>query len=133
HDMWTAYRDRGLGHFVPFWTRYVPVFGRAREVVRQGALGEVKAVIHRWHNPRPAAMPFTWRDDAELSAAGSLADVGSHAYDTLRWLLGQDAVRVLTHATVITPAKPDLGSLNLDEALRWGERHTGGHGKRRRR
>src|SRR5437867_7494951 len=24
-DMWTAYRDRGLGHFVPFWTRYVPV------------------------------------------------------------------------------------------------------------
>src|SRR5262245_38203988 len=24
--MWAAYRDRRLGHFVPFWTRYVPVF-----------------------------------------------------------------------------------------------------------
>ena len=40
-------------------------------------------------------MPFTWRDNVELSAAGSLADVGSHAYDTLRWLLGDEAERVL--------------------------------------
>jgi len=122
-EMWTAVRDAGLGHFVPFWTRYVPVFARAREVVRQGTIGEVKAVIYRWHNPRPAAMPFTWRDDAGLSAAGSLADVGSHAFDTLRWMLGVEAVRVMTHAAVLTPAKPDLGSVNLDEALRWGEAH----------
>lgn len=120
-DMWSAYRDRPLGHFVPYWTRYVPVFIRARELVRAGTLGEIKAVIYRWHNPRPPAMPFTWRDDAELSAGGSIADVGSHAYDTVRWLLGLEAVRVLTHAGVLTPAKPNLGSLNLDEALRWGE------------
>jgi len=119
--MWTAFRDRRLGHFVPFWTRYVPIFVRARQAVREGLLGEIKAVIYRWHNPRPAAMPFTWRDDADLSAAGSVADVGSHAYDTMRWMLGQEAVRVLAHATVLTPAKPDLGAVNLDEALRWGE------------
>ena len=48
-------------------------------------------------------MPFTWRDNAELSAAGSLADVGSHSYDTMRWLLKQDATRVLTYADVLTP------------------------------
>lgn len=132
HEMWTSVRDAGLGHFVPFWTRYVPVFVRAREVVRQGTLGEVKAVIYRWHNPRPVAMPFTWRDDAALSAAGSVADVGSHAYDTLRWLLGLEAVRVLTHADVLTPAKPDLGSVNLDEALRWGEGHAASDSSRRR-
>jgi predicted dehydrogenase len=119
--MWTAFRDRRLGHFVPFWTRYVPVFVRTRQVVREGLLGEIKAVVYRWHNPRPPAMPFTWRDDAELSAGGSVADVGSHAYDTLRWLLGQEAVRVLAHASVLTPPKPDLGAVNLGEALRWGE------------
>lgn len=132
-DMWSAYRDRGLGHFVPFWTRYVPVFGRAREIVRQGTLGEVRAVIYRWHNPRPTAMPFTWRDDAELSAAGSIADIGSHAYDTLRWLLGQEAVRVLVHADVFTPDKPNLGAVNLDEALRWGGIHPAGESSQRRR
>jgi predicted dehydrogenase len=94
--------------------------------VREGLVGEVRAVIYRWHNPRPAAMPFTWRDDAGLSAAGSVADVGSHAYDTVRWLLGLEAVRVLTHAAVITPAKPDVGAVNLDEALRWGEGRAAG-------
>lgn len=132
-EMWSAFRDRRLGHFVPFWTRYVPAFGRAREIVRQGTLGEVRAVIFRWHNPRPAAMPFTWRDDARLSAAGSLADVGSHAYDTLRWLLGQEATRVLVHADVITPAKPDLGDVNLGEALQWGNTHAASESSQRRR
>lgn len=131
-DMWSACHRRGLGHFVPYWTRYVPVFARARAVVRQGMLGEIKAVVYRWHNPRPAAMPFTWRDDAELSAAGSIADVGSHAYDTLRWLLGLEAVRVLAHAGILTPAKPDLGAINLDEALRWGGSHEPGESAKRR-
>jgi predicted dehydrogenase len=126
-EMWSAYRNRALGHFVPFWTRYVPVFGRAREIVRQGTLGVVRAVIYRWHNPRPLSMPFTWRDDAQLSSAGSLADIGSHAYDTLYWLLGEEAVRVLAHAKVIDfPGKPDLGAVNLDEALRWAATHPDG-------
>jgi len=115
--MWKAYEGRGLGHYVPFWTRYFPVFQKARELVKNGTVGDVKAVIYRWQNPRPANMPFTWRDDAELSSAGSIADVGSHAYDTMRWILGQEATRVLTHAGVISDAKPDLGEINLDEAL----------------
>lgn len=134
YEMWAAYRDSGLGHFVPYWTRYVPVFARARELVASGRLGEVRAVIYRWHNPRPAAMPFTWRDDADLSAAGSIADVGSHAYDALRWILGQEATRVLAHAEVLAPAKPDIGAVNLDEALKWGETRDEGQpaeGRRR--
>lgn len=125
--MWSAYRRAGLGHFVPYWTRYVSVFIRAREVIKAGDLGEIRAAVYRWHNPRPLAMPFTWRDDAALSAAGSVADVGSHAYDTLRWLIDQEAECVLAHADVITPAKPDLGTQNLEEALRWGQEHAVGH------
>ena len=97
---------------------------RAR-LVAAGLVGEIQAVIYRWHNPRPAGMPFTWRDDAALSAAGSIADVGSHAYDTIRWILGQEATRVLTHAIVLGPAKPDIGAVNLDEALRFGESAAG--------
>lgn len=122
-QMWEAYRDAGLAHFVPYWTRYIPVFQRARQVYRSGRLGELRAVVYRWHNPRPSAMPFTWRDDAELSSAGSIADVGSHAYDALRWILNLEAQRVQAHAKVISPPKPDLGDVNLDEALKWGESH----------
>ena len=76
--------------------------------------------MYRWHNPRPLSMPFTWRDDAAMSAAGSIADVGSHAYDTIRFILGGEADRVLAHTGVVMPAKPDLGNINLSEALEWG-------------
>ncbi len=121
HDAYAALPH--LWHYVPFWTRYVGVFARAREIVRQGTLGEIKAVFYRWFNPRPASMPLTWRDDPNLSAAGSIADVGSHAYDTVRWILGEGAHRVLAHADTITPAKADLGGINLTEALDWGQAH----------
>lgn len=123
-EMWQAIRDARLAHFVPFWTRFVPVFHRAREIYRAGTLGEIKAVVYRWHNPRPPDTPFTWRDNADLSSAGSIADVGSHAYDTMRWILGQDAIRVLAHADAITPTKADMGEINLDEALRWEPAHA---------
>jgi len=119
-EMWNAVKTAKIAHFVPFWTRYVPAFVRAREILQQGTIGELKALVFRWHNPRPLNMPITWRDDASLSSAGSVADVGSHAYDTIRWLANSNAVRVTAQANVITPAKPDLGPINLSEALAAG-------------
>src|SRR5437870_1575590 len=98
----------------------VALCARRRDLL-DAAARDVRAVVCRWHTPRPLSMPFTWRDDATLSAAGSVADIGSHTYDTLRWLLGVEATRVLAHATVLTPAKPDRGAMNLDEARHWAE------------
>ena len=109
YEMWAAYRDAGLLHYVPFWTRFCDPFVRAREVLDSGALGEIHGVVYRWHNPRPMDMPLTWRDDDSLSAAGSIADVGSHAYDTLRWLLGREATRVQAHADTIERLNSLLG------------------------
>ena len=103
YEMRQAYREAGLSHFVPFWARCEPLFLRGKAIVDAGTLGDIRAIIYRWQNPRPAAMPFTWRDDATLSAAGSIADVGSHAYDAVRWLTGTEAKRVLAHAETITP------------------------------
>ena len=124
YEMRQAYRDAKLSHFVPFWARCEPLFRRAKEIVDAGALGEIRAIMYRWQNNRPAAMPFTWRDDATLSAGGSIADVGSHAYDAVRWIVGSEAKRVLTHAETITPAKPDLGTVYLNDAIEWGGSHT---------
>ena len=120
YEIWRAYRDSGLGHYVPYWTRYEPKFRRAKELLAGGELGELKVVVYRWHNPRPPSIPFTWRDDAALSTAGSIADVGSHAYDTVRWLIGSEAKRVVAQAGVLAPPKPDLGPIDLTEALEWG-------------
>jgi predicted dehydrogenase len=124
-QMCTAYESGGLGHFVPFWTRYVEAFRKAREIHAAAELGDVRAFVYRWHNPRPMWMPLTWRDDARLSSAGSIADVGSHAYDTVRWILNDEARCVLTHADVISPPKPDLGNINLGEAIEYGQEQAG--------
>lgn len=112
-----AYQNLDRFTFVPFWTRYSPPFVRAKQLVDSGRLGDIRAVIYRWHNPRPRDVPKTWRDDLELSSAGSLADIGSHAYDTIRWLLKEDACRVLVHSEITTATKRDLGEINLSEAL----------------
>ncbi len=132
-DMWAAYRDAGakLVHFVPYWTRYFDIFVRAKAVVESGVLGDIRCIIYRWFNPRPPDMPLTWRDDVSLSAGGSIADVGSHAYDAIRWLLGIEAKRVLTHADVISAPKADLGSINLAEALEYGTKPSGSSAQRK--
>lgn len=124
HAMWQAIQQRGLASYVPYWNRYVPIFRRAKEIVASGKLGDIRSVLYRWHNPRPNAMPFTWRDDASLSAAGSIADVGSHAYDMLRFILEEEATRVLTHASVLMPEKPHLGDVDLQEAIEWGNSNS---------
>ena len=125
-EMLEAYRAAGnLAHFVPLWTRWSPVFVKAKEVFESGRLGSIKVVMYRWHNPRPANMSLTWRDDPNRSSAGSIADVGSHAYDTVRWILGEEATRVLAHAETITPAKLDIGEVNLSEALQRGDGDVG--------
>ena len=83
------------------------------------------------HNPRPSDMALTWRDDPSLSSSGTIADVGSHAYDTVRWIIGKDATRVLAHADTITPAKLDFGNVNLTEALDCGGKVTDGISSRK--
>lgn len=120
-ELWEAYRQcPHLAHFVPFWVRYTKAMERVKDLVQEGALGEIRGVVYRWHNPRPDSMPFTWRDDPKLSSAGSIADVGSHAYDTVRWIFGEDAQRVLAHAETLSP-RVDAGEVNLKDALDLGQ------------
>ena len=133
HKMCQTVESRGLLNFVPFWTRYVPAFRRAKQLVAEGKLGEIRGVIYRWHNPRPLSTPFTWRDDPELSAAGSIADVGSHAYDLMRFVLGDEAKRVLVHATSMMPPKADLGDVDLNEAIAWGSGNSTSASKQQRK
>ena len=88
---WLAYR-RETGLPVQIF-RLAGIYGPGRGPFAKLCAGTARRIVkpNRWQNPRPAAMPFTWRDDADVSSAGSIADVGSHSYDTLRWILGEDA------------------------------------------
>ena len=124
YEMWCAIRDTQLAHYVPYWTRYEPKFQYVKQLVANGTLGDIRAVIYRWQNNRPLSIPFTWRDDVNLSAAGSIADVGSHAYDVVRWILGEEAVKLVSQAGAISPPKPYIGEIDLAEAIEWGSSHS---------
>ena len=129
-DIWCRFGSRG-----------VPVFPRVRQLLAEGLIGEVRGIVYRWHNPRLTSIPFTWRDDAEQSAAGSVADGGSHAYDTMRWLTGLEARRVFAHRPACWRRRsPTWASPTSRRRSAWSEAHdaTGrgitaeGHGVRLR-
>lgn len=118
-----AFRDTGLGHFVPFWSRYEPPLVRARALVAGRAVGRVRWFTYRRHMPRTAGSAFTWRDDAGVSTAGAVADLGVHMIDLVRWILGAEVERVLAHGQVLESTKPYAGELDMQEAQACTEAH----------
>ncbi len=90
---------RGTAQMV-LQNRFFPATMRARQLVRQGALGEILeyrcAYLHSGSaDPRA---PLKWKLSAE-AGGGVIADLGSHAFDLVDFLVGefeevQAAVRI---------------------------------------
>ncbi|HSV31878.1 MAG TPA: Gfo/Idh/MocA family oxidoreductase [Atribacteraceae bacterium] len=74
-----------------FQYRFVPAILRARQLIEAGFLGEVYRVrvsyLHAGYNDPDR--PISWRLRKELSGGGALADLGSHAVDLVRYLVGE--------------------------------------------
>ncbi|MFI2710871.1 Gfo/Idh/MocA family protein [Micromonospora sp. NPDC018662] len=78
----------GIGFQVAYWRRYVPELCRLRARIAGGELGEVLFVAaYQWDGEPPAAAFRT-------GSGGIFVDMGVHEFDQIRWLTGQDVVRV---------------------------------------
>ena len=75
---------------VAFNYRYVPALALARELIRSGELGEIRAFHGRYLQDWLAdpTAPWSWRTDAELAGSGALGDLGAHTVDLARYLVG---------------------------------------------
>lgn len=73
-----------------FPCRYSPAFGRLRERVRGGEIGNVKAICAT----NRGRCPFGWFVGKELSGGGAMIDHTVHVADLLRTLLGEEPTRV---------------------------------------
>jgi predicted dehydrogenase len=74
---------------VGFNHRYHRAFRRARELVDQGAVGELMFLRARYGHGGRLGYDKEWRADAAISGGGELIDQGVHLIDLARWFLGE--------------------------------------------
>ncbi len=79
---------RGALVRVGFNHRYHRAFRKAREIVDEGALGELMFVRARYGHGGRVGYEKEWRADVKLSGGGELIDQGVHLIDLSRWFLG---------------------------------------------
>ncbi len=76
--LWTAAERAGVKHLCCYNYRFVPAVQLARDILRDGALGEVLQARFRYSQ--------SW---GSVSPDGSLVTIGCHAIDQARFLVGE--------------------------------------------
>lgn len=79
---------------IGFMRRFDAGFRRAKEILASGQMGRVMVIKSTGRGP---GLPPPWIYDIAKSN-GILAEVNSHDFDSIRWLVGSDIARVYTEA-----------------------------------
>ena len=93
-EMVDACRAAGVIFRVAFQIRLEEILGCVREIVRSGALGELRSVM--FERIAPLRQHGAWRDDPRQG--GVLFDVAVHLFDQVLWLTGLDIREVSAYS-----------------------------------
>ena len=106
-----------------FMRRFDPEFAAAAERIAAGEIGAPMMIKSNTHGP---GLPPPWARDLR-SSNGMLAEVNSHDWDTIRWLMGSNYLRVYTE---VANFKGAANNVDVPQFLR---QRAGQHqaGKRR--
>ena len=98
---------QGLSVAVDFEYRAVPLFQQMAQSLEAGLLGEPWLVKLDWlmGSRADASRPWSWYSEA-ASGGGVLGALGTHAFDTLHWLVGPSHCRGAQLSTAIRQ-RPD--------------------------
>jgi glucose-fructose oxidoreductase len=114
-----ATRKGNIHVLVNYETTWYASNKAVHDLVRQGALGEIrKVVVHDGH-PGPKAIHvqpefFGWLTDPKLNGAGALFDFGCYGADLMTWLMNGEAPQTVTAVT--QHLQPDVYPHVDDEA-----------------
>jgi predicted dehydrogenase len=101
----------GVKHLCGFNYRFVPAVRLARELIDEGALGEIRhfrgRYLQDWGDDPTLD---TWRFDPGAAGSGALGDLGTHVIDLARYLVGE-------FKTVSGFVKTFLPGRRVDDAL----------------
>jgi predicted dehydrogenase len=123
---------------VGFNYRRVPAIARARSLVADGRIGQVREVrasyLQDWLAD-PSA-PWTWRMSAEQAGSGALGDIGSHIIDLAQYLTGSLVEGVSATWETFTKERPlpskdgpfedGRGTVTVDDAVAFTARLDAG-------
>lgn len=103
-----AVKASGIPHVVCFSYRFRGAALYARDLIAEGRLGTLRHVyatyVQSWGNPLKQC-PRTWRFDAKVSGSGTLADLGSHALDLVRYVTGLEYESFVAQNGTFTPER----------------------------
>lgn len=101
----------GVRAMVGFNYRRVPALALARRLIAEGRLGPLRhvraAYLQDWLTD--AAVPLTWRMQAERAGSGALGDIGAHAVDLAQYLSGEQLTGVSGLTATFTAERPVAG------------------------
>jgi len=90
YDVWSRVAATGVKHLCGFNYRFVPAVRLARELLDEGALGEIRhfrgRYLQDWGDDPTLD---TWRFDPDQAGSGALGDLGTHVIDLARYLVGE--------------------------------------------
>jgi hypothetical protein len=97
---------RGLTVAVDFEYRAVPLFPQLHHLLEQGVLGDPWLVKLDWlmSSRADASRPWNWYSQA-CEGGGVIGSLGSHAFDTLHWLVGP-ASQISASTSISIPERP---------------------------
>jgi len=104
--------------------RYEPMAVEARALVASGAIGEVlhgRIGIYHGSYLEPSR-PISWRLRAETAGGGAMLDLGVHAIDLVRFIVGEVRVVRASARTIVSPRPGGGGSEVVDvDDWAWAE------------
>ncbi|MFD0678692.1 MULTISPECIES: Gfo/Idh/MocA family protein [unclassified Paenibacillus] len=91
-ELLALYEKNPIPCMIGFSYRYRPCFQYVKELVEQGALGQIRHIAAHYLQEENAPMfnhEYTWRFSNEVAGTGILADIGSHMVDAARFFVGE--------------------------------------------
>jgi predicted dehydrogenase len=112
----------GAKAMVGFSYRRVPAVAFAKQLVAEGAVGQVRQVrasyLQDWLSD--ASAPMTWRLDKQLAGSGALGDIGAHAIDLVQHVLGTQIAQVSGLMHTFVTERPLSGGRGLSASSSGG-------------
>ena len=115
---------RGVRAMVGFNYRRVPALTLARQLVRDGRLGEIRHIRARYLQDWlvDPDFPLLWRLKAEHAGSGALGDLGAHIVDLVQFVTGDviTGVSALTETFVRRRPLPEgtgFGEVTVDDCV----------------